>query len=113
MDEIINRYCNLRLESGLTNLPLQLKPKQIEILAAVCKGEGTVGIFPTGYGKSFVFFIAPYMLGSTRNVCLVFSQLKSITNEQCREANAYGINIIILRDINDMSKEELEGDFSI
>ena len=35
------------------------KPKQIDILLKIFSGEDVIGILPTGYGKSLIFYLLP------------------------------------------------------
>ena len=38
------------------------RPKQIEILLNVWRGNNVVGLLPTGYGKSLVFYLIPDLM---------------------------------------------------
>ena len=73
-----------------------LKPKQVDcLLHLVCRPTGDViGILPTGYGKSLIFELLPYLYRIYANACgqvarqcviIVLSPLSSILKEQhCR-----------------------------
>ena len=40
----------------------KLKDKQYDVVQSILNGEDTVGILPTGYGKSLCYFIPPLIL---------------------------------------------------
>ena len=54
-----------RLQYALkqTNYPiLNFKPLQIKCLEYLLKGHDVVGVLPTGFGKSMLFHIMPYLM---------------------------------------------------
>ena len=62
---------------------LSLKTKQIAIIDSITAGnKETLGILPTGYGKSLTYQLLPFILSGT---VIVFSPLTSIQHQQIVE----------------------------
>ncbi|MDC1105149.1 RecQ family ATP-dependent DNA helicase [Prolixibacteraceae bacterium] len=78
------------------------RPLQEEIIDTVVKGEDTLGIMPTGGGKSIVFQIAALARGG---VCVVITPLISLMQDQVSKLNTLGIKAVAL--ISGMSKHEV------
>ena len=68
----------------------QLKEKQKEILRSISLKKDTIGILPTGYGKS-VCYILPHLLYK-KNV-IVISPLIALMEDQYRKLEDKGLNI--------------------
>ena len=68
----------------------KLKDKQKEILRAIAKKKDTIGILPTGYGKS-VCYILPHLLYK-KNI-IVISPLIALMEDQYLKLKEKGINI--------------------
>jgi len=67
----------------------EFRPGQADIVQAVCKGENTLAIMPTGGGKSLCFQL-PALL--TEGVTLVISPLIALMRDQVRALQAVGVN---------------------
>lgn len=64
-----------------------LKEKQIEALKSIYEGYNTLCIFPTGYGKSFIFQILPWFLqkkceSNEPKITVIISPLNSLMKDQ-------------------------------
>lgn len=70
----------LRLSDG----PVTLKPKQVEALEAVARGDDVLAVLPTGYGKSFTFQLPALVLPG---VTIVMSPLVSLMTDQALHLN--------------------------
>lgn len=71
-----------------------LKKEQSELISKILNGKNTLGIFPTGFGKSLCFYVLPKLFDEIReegNICLVLSPLRSLMIDQVVAANKYGI----------------------
>jgi ATP-dependent DNA helicase RecQ len=68
-----------------------LKEKQIDLINCFIRKEDSIGVLPTGYGKS-ICYILPYLLRK-KNV-IVISPLISLMEDQRRKLNEKGINTI-------------------
>lgn len=94
------------------NFTFSLKEKQIRIIENVLRGTHTVGILPTGYGKSICFQILPLMfeeIYEKKGVALIFSPLKSLMFNQCAAANSHNISSVCLAPRSEMEEGKIEG----
>ena len=70
----------------------KLKDKQKEIINSFLRKKDTIGILPTGYGKSICYFL-PYLM-KNKSV-IVISPLISLMEDQNNKLNEKGIKTII------------------
>ena len=73
-----------------------LKVKQYKILDTVLSGRDVIGVLPTGYGKSIVFQLLPYIyeyLSGRELMVLVVAPLKELIEDQIRYLRGKGINV--------------------
>jgi superfamily II DNA helicase RecQ len=59
-----------------------LKDRQLETLDNLYGGYDCVSVLPTGYGKSVIFQLLPWLLGSESGIVLVVSPLTSLMQDQ-------------------------------
>jgi ATP-dependent DNA helicase RecQ len=60
-------------------------------------GKNSIGIFPTGFGKSVCFYLLPLLFNEIKgdgHICLVISPLKPLMVDQIQKANLYNIQAI-------------------
>ncbi len=57
-----------------------LKPKQTDVLYSILERKDTLAVLPTGYGKSLLFEMVPYVLENA--VAIIACPLTSIIQEQ-------------------------------
>ncbi|CAG2220039.1 recQ [Mytilus edulis] len=96
---------------GKYKFPFFLKEKQTQIIENVMRGNHSVGILPTGYGKSICFQILPILheeIFGHKKIALVFSPLKSLMYDQCAATTSQGISSICIVQRTDMSDETIE-----
>ena len=97
------------------NFTFALKEGQKNVLTVLLDSKDSVGIFPTGYGKSVCFMLFPLLLdayqGHEGHVCRVLSPLKRLMFDQCRKALDYGISAVRVFKNSDMDPGETEGEF--
>ena len=62
--------CNAILWEHLYDF--QINDKQYDVVQSILNGEDTVGILPTGYGKSLCYFIPPLILDKVCFFLLIF-----------------------------------------
>ena len=67
----------------------EIKPLQLEVVAAIAKGDDVFAVLPTGYGKSLCFASLPYMYDQLQPldkplITLVLSPLTAIKKYQVR-----------------------------
>ena len=91
-----------RLQYALkqTNYPiLNFKPLQIKCLEYLLKGHDVVGVLPTGFGKSMLFHIMPYLIPvkTRKNIVLVVCPLNSIIEDQLRVLTEMHITADVLQ----------------
>ena len=75
----------------------KLKPKQVELINCFIRKEDSIGILPTGYGKS-VCYILPHLI-KKKNV-IVISPLISLMEDQRLKLNEKGISTISFNSTN-------------
>ncbi|QZE14620.1 RecQ family ATP-dependent DNA helicase [Halosquirtibacter laminarini] len=78
------------------------RPLQEDIIDSVVKGHDTLGVMPTGGGKSIVFQVAALVRGG---VCVVVTPLISLMQDQVRNLHRSGIKAVAL--VSGMSKHEV------
>ena len=69
------------------------RPVQAEIIKAVSKGNDTLGILPTGGGKSIAFQVPAMKM---EGICIVISPLIALMNDQVDKLNSMGIKAAAL-----------------
>lgn len=83
-----------------------LKKEQCKLISQISNGKNSIGIFPTGFGKSVCFYLLPLLFNEIKgdgHICLVISPLKSLMIDQIQKANLYNIQAADI-----MSKEEMD-----
>ena len=94
-----------------------LKVKQLKILEACMLGKHVIGVLPTGYGKSVIFHMLPFMSDylsgkGNKSIAIVISPLNALIEDQISNLNARGIKTGVLqasqRVIEDDKKELLD-----
>ena len=63
---------------------LNFKIDQLQALSHILNGKDLVGVLPTGFGKSVIFQLMPFILPTKarRNILIVVSPLTSIMLDQ-------------------------------
>ncbi len=69
------------------------RPLQLDIIESIAKGKDTLGLLPTGGGKSVIFQV--YSL-SVPGICLVITPLIALMKDQVENLNSKGIKAISL-----------------
>ena len=89
---------------------IHLKPKQVQCLEAIYFGRDTIGVLPTGYGKSIIFHLLPGLFFDKINsraarlssasiinpVVVVVSPLNSLINDQIRRSTEGKVKATVL-----------------
>lgn len=75
----------------------KLKDKQEEIINSIIKGEDTIGILATGYGKSICYQL-PFLL--TKKTVIVISPLLSLMEDQLNKLKSLKIDVYCLNSNN-------------
>lgn len=95
------------------NFDFDLKNEQISVIESVLEKNHTVGVFPTGFGKSICFLLPPLILDQKqpelRHICLVISPLKSLMLDQCKKNSEHGIAAAVVKSRSEMSPDVAEG----
>lgn len=69
------------------------RPKQEDIIHSVLKGQDTLGLLPTGGGKSICFQVPAMLLDG---ICIVISPLIALMHDQVQSLNSKGIKAIAI-----------------
>lgn len=95
-------FCGIRFaldSSGFRNL--FLKAKQLKVLETLLLGRNTVGVLPTGYGKSVIFQLLPYLFdyknSTNDSIVLVIAPLDALIEDQIQSMKSRGIKAGILK----------------
>lgn len=92
------------------------RPKQKEIIESVIHGENTLGVLPTGSGKSICFQVPALEL---EGMTLVISPLISLMKDQVEALNKRGIEAAFLnstlkqKEINTVMKNARDGQYKL
>ena len=78
------------------------RPLQEDIIQSVCKNKDTIGLMPTGGGKSITFQVPAMMM---QGICLVITPLISLMKDQVDNLKARGIKATTV--YTGMSQEEI------
>jgi superfamily II DNA helicase RecQ len=96
---------------------LFLRVKQYQILESILRKRDTIGILPTGYGKSVIFHLIPFAadylcktnVGHTKdgNIVLIIAPLNAIIDDQISNLKKHGIEATVLKTVsmNSMTNE--------
>ena len=79
------------------------KPLQEDIITSVCEGKDTLGLMPTGGGKSLTFQVPAI---ASEGICLVITPLIALMKDQVSRLNALGIRALSIHSA--MSGEEID-----
>ena len=91
---------------------LCLKVKQYQILESITLKRDTIGVLPTGYGKSVIFHLLPfvadylYSINVTRdnttcgNIVLIVTPLNAIIDDQIAILKNHGIEGAVLKTVS-------------
>lgn len=92
--------------SNYQNLFLQVK--QYKILESLFLGKDTIGVLPTGYGKSVLFHLLPFIfdyrnIGHTNakngSIVLVITPLNALIQNQISILKSHGIEAVVLNTV--------------
>eukprot|EP00112_Aurelia_sp_Birch-Aquarium-sp1_P007307 Seg1796.4 transcript_id=Seg1796.4/GoldUCD/mRNA.D3Y31 product="Bloom syndrome protein" protein_id=Seg1796.4/GoldUCD/D3Y31 len=98
-------------KSGYERKGLFLKPAQVEALFSVFCRSDTMVVLPTGYGKSVIFHLLPWLLSSesSSGIVIVVCPLNALISDQMKKLRNLGIPVYFLHqssDCEDVSFEE-------
>ncbi len=79
------------------------KPLQEEIIKSIAEGKDTLGLMPTGGGKSITFQVPAL---ASEGICLVITPLVALMKEQVNRLNSLEIKSIAIH--SGMSREEID-----
>jgi ATP-dependent DNA helicase RecQ len=79
------------------------KPLQEDIIRSIAEGKDTLGLMPTGGGKSITFQV-PAM--ASEGICLVITPLIALMKEQVNRLNSLEIKAVAIH--SGLSREEIE-----
>lgn len=71
-----------------------LKVKQYKILDAILSGKDVIGVLPTGYGKSIIFQLLPFIqeyFSEKEAIVIVIAPLNAIIDDQIRSLRKKGV----------------------
>lgn len=92
-EEILQRYWGYS----------KFRPLQQEIIESVCAGKDTLGLMPTGGGKSITFQVASL---SQEGICIVITPLIALMKDQVDNLKKRNINAVAI--YSGMSKNEID-----
>ena len=69
----------------------ELKPAQVELIQKALRNESTLGILPTGFGKSLIFQLYALLIPRTT---LVISPLQALIRDQVHNLNRPGLTCV-------------------
>ena len=81
------------------------RPLQEEIICSVCAGKDTLGLMPTGGGKSITFQIPALAMDG---ICLVITPLIALMRDQVDNLRRVGIKATAV--YSGMSRQEIAGE---
>jgi ATP-dependent DNA helicase RecQ len=97
---------------GKYKFMFDLKEKQKCLITNVMERKNSIGIFPTGYGKSVCFQMVHLIhdaIYGGKHIGLVISPLKSLMIYQCQQTQKLGISSVCNIKKDEMENHEIEG----
>jgi len=97
---------------GKNKVMFDLKEKQKCLITNIMERKNSIGIFPTGYGKSVCFQMVPLIhdaIYGGKHIGLVLSPLKSLIIDQCQQTQKLGISSVCITKKDEMENHEIEG----
>ncbi len=98
------RYVLKRIHHVMNNATFpsfNLKAKQVSCLESLLLKQDVIAVFPTGYGKSFIFHalpdLFPQKMTGFENIVIVVCPLNSIVKDQIDVLMSRGISADVLR----------------
>ena len=107
MDSFVATIKSIQTSLEKTNLPAMcLKPMQVKCWHNAINGMDVMAVLPTGYGKSLIFQLLPFMLTvkNTRNIVIIVAPLTSIIIDQVKVLPLRNIIPAVFKS-EDISKE--------
>lgn len=102
------RYVLKRIHNVMNNAnfpSFNLKAKQVICLESLLMKQDVIAVFPTGYGKSFIFHVLPDLfpqkVQGLNNIVIVVCPLNSIVKDQIDVLLTRGISADVLRTSQD------------
>lgn len=87
----------------------ELRDEQVSVIESVLQKKHTVGVFPTGFGKSICFLLPPLILDtlqqSKRHICIVICLML----DQCKHNKIHSKSAAVVSSKDEMSIEVTEG----
>jgi superfamily II DNA helicase RecQ len=79
-----------------------LKVKQYKILDALISGRDVIGVLPTGYGKSIIFQLLPFLheyhsISEAGNIVIVVAPLNALIEDKIKRLRKRGVSAGMLR----------------
>ena len=82
-----------------------LRVRQYKVLEAVLSGRDVIAILPTGYGKSVIFHLLPYLFdyisklnqSPQKSIILVVTPLNALVDDQLKTLTHRGISSTVLK----------------
>ena len=89
---------HLEAAKGKLGIDFPLKEAQVQALESVYEGKSTICLLPTGFGKSVIYQLTPFLLEHKVQdaVTLVISPLNSIMQDQVRNLARRGVKACYL-----------------
>ncbi|XP_062589152.1 probable ATP-dependent DNA helicase RecQ [Saccostrea cucullata] len=91
----------------------ELKDEQVRVVDSIPQHNHTVGVFPTGFGKSICYLLPPLIFdrldNKVQHTCIVVSPLKSLMLDQCKHNASHGISAAVIQAKDEMSSKVVEG----
>ena len=97
---------------GKYKFMFDLKEKQKCLITNIMERKNSIGIFPTGYGKSVCFQMVPLIhdeIYGGKHIGLVISPLRSLMIDQCQQTQKLGISSVCITKRDEMENHEIEG----
>ena len=91
--EILNKYWGY----------IEFRPLQHDIIKSVSEGKDTLGLMPTGGGKSLTFQVPAL---AKKGICLVVTPLIALMNDQVKNLNERGIKALAIH--SGLPKNEID-----
>lgn len=90
------------------NIQFDLKEEQLTIVEAAMNGRHTIGLLPTGYGKTMCF-VVPAMVYEEDSITLIISPLKSLMDDQIDQLTKMNFRCVKITAKDDMTQEQVTG----
>lgn len=110
VEQVVDIYERLK---ETIELPPTLKDQQKDIITSLLKGRNVFTVLPTGFGKSLLYAVYPFMheqLNGSTGCAVIVSPLLALMKNQVSIWRSRGIPAILMTGMDKMEAQDIQGE---